>query len=127
MEKALAGLLVTLTTAGCFTLGRSDGPSPQHADSSSVLMLHIENNQWPDMDIYVDGGIGMPQSVGIVPGKSERYFELSKALFVGVDEVRLIANPFGSTQQMISEPLEVSSESVRWRINSTGSTRLFNM
>lgn len=127
MRTALAGLLVTLTTAGCVALVRSDDPSLQHNDSSSVLMLYVENNQWPDMDIYVDGGIGMPQLVGSVRGKSEGYFELSKALFYGIDQVRLIADPFGSTQHMISEPLDVSSQSVRWRINSTGSTRLFSM
>lgn len=90
-------------------------------------MLHVENQQWPDMDVYVAGGVGALQAVGIVRGRSERRFELSRALFRGADKVRLIAKPFGTTQELVSEPLDIRDRTATWRLNRSGSTRLFTM
>lgn len=125
MRTAVAVLLVTLAGAGC---GPHRGPGPATPQKAgSVLMLHVENDQWSDMDIYVAGGIGAPQVVGIVPGKSDRYFELPHALFDGADELRLIAEPFGSTQRIVSEPLQVGDQSVEWLLDQSGRSRLNRM
>lgn len=125
MGAARAGLLIVLAGTAC-------GPHSERGPRSDsplggVLMLHVENHQWPDMDVYVAGGVGAPQVVGIVRGKSEQRFELSRALFRGTHEVRLIAKPFGTTQELVSDPLDIRDRTARWRLNRSGSTRLLTM
>lgn len=124
MARVVTGALILVVASGCAP--HADGPRAT-ASSSSVLTIHIENELWFDMDIFVEGGIGAPQLVGIAPAKSIVTFRMKTSLFDTAAEIRLIADPHGSTQRMVSDPMAVGIYSARWYLKAAGSTRLVIM
>ena len=121
MRAAIAGVVVSLAAVGCGAHEYGpEGASPR----LGVVMILVENDQWYDMNIFVEGGTGVSQPLGIVPGRTVRQFELSNALFRGDDQIRLIADALGSTARVVSDPVDVGAQSLHWTLERAGGNRI---
>lgn len=126
MKAGVAGIALAIALAGCAGADGAHVRGPEFP--TGEMIIHVENRQWAAMDIYIEGAIGAPQLVGTAPGRSRVAFPLPKSVLRGASEVRLIADPSGSTQRMISEPVDVEgSHDVEWEIRKSGLTRLVVM
>jgi hypothetical protein len=79
--------------------------------------LIVENNNWADMTVYVVIS-GFRARVGSVASFSQARFVLSEAL-IGAGAIRLLADPIGSNQAFISDPIHVNpGQQVRFRLEN---------
>jgi hypothetical protein len=80
--------------------------------------LFVENNNWSDMTVYIVRD-GMRSRVGSIPSFTRSRFVLSPAMIGGVGEIRLLADPLGSNQRYLSEPILVNpGQQVRFRVEN---------
>ena len=80
--------------------------------------LMVENNNWMDMTVYVVRD-GLRSRVGSVTSFTRSRFVLTPAMIGGVGEIRLLADPLGSNQQFLSEPILVNEgQQVRFRVEN---------
>jgi hypothetical protein len=80
--------------------------------------LIVENNNWADMTVYLVRD-GMQSRVGSVPSLSRSRFVLSDALVGGLGEIRLLADPIGSSQRFLSQPIHVlPGQQVQFRLEN---------
>jgi hypothetical protein len=80
--------------------------------------LLVENNNWADMNVFLVRD-GMRTRVGSVPSLSRSLFVLSDAMVGGAGELRLLADPIGSSQVFVSQPIHVQpGQQVRFRLEN---------
>lgn len=121
MSRLVAAMAVV--AAGCATGGEEAYQAP--AGDGFDVVINVENDQWYEMRIFVEGGIGAQKILGNVPARSSRTFTLPRQLVGSASELRLIADPRGSARQIISQPLDMSrGHNVQWQLQSSGVARL---
>lgn len=122
MSRIVMGAALALAVGGC---ARGAEVQPDTGSTAGEMMIYVENRQWNDMDILVEGAIGGSQFLGTVSGRATGVFQLPAALLHGASQIRLIADPHESTQRIISEPLEVGQgHSAQWELRKSGLSRL---
>lgn len=126
MSRLLAAMAVTVVAGGCATSGEQASWAPQ-SDGFDVV-INVENDQFHEMRIFVEGGIGAQKILGNVPPRSSRTFTLPRQLVGSSSELRLIADPWGSSRQIMSQPLDITrGHNLQWQLKSSGTTRLRTM
>lgn len=123
MSRLLGAMAVAVVAGGCATGGEQVHWAPE-SDGFDVV-INVDNDQFYEVRIFVEGGIGAQKILGNVPPHSSRTFTLPRQLVGSSDELRLIADPLGSARQMISQPLDMTrGHNLQWQLRSSGTARL---
>ncbi len=80
---------------------RSTQVEDRPTDRSTMV---VENNNWSDMTVYILRD-GIRTRLGSVPSMGRSSFKLTSALVGGTGELRVLADPMGSAQKWMSQPL----------------------
>lgn len=112
----LAAALLAATACG-IGRGSDDGqPRPNYRDNP--VTLEVENRSWATMHVYVVSG-GQWESLGQVTSQTTESYELSSSMLGTSDEVRLAADPVGSTRAYLSDPVLVRpGDRVSWTLQN---------
>ena len=109
-----AALVIAATTGACAPATQTHGVD----EFSGRTTVVVENNNWQDMTLYVLRN-GVRARLGSVPALSQARFVLSPTHIAGTGEVRILADPLGSSQKWTSQPINVSPGSeVRFRLEN---------
>ena len=80
--------------------------------------LTVENNNWQDMTVYVVRD-GMKARLGSVAALGRTQFRLPDAMIGGTGELRLMADPLGSTSRFTTQPIVIMpGQRVRFRLEN---------
>lgn len=80
--------------------------------------LTVENNNWQDMTVYVVRD-GVRARLGSVPALGRSNFTFPEAMIGGASEVRLMADPLGSSARFTTQPISVMrGQRVRFRLEN---------
>lgn len=100
----LAGLtllsLTLLALSACATL---PSKAPDH---DRVVRITVANHQWADMTVFIESN-GFRKRLGLVSTGQEALFRFPSHRLPGGPSFRLIADPIGSTEVMVSEPIPI--------------------
>lgn len=112
----LAAALLAATACG-IGRGPEDGqPRPNYRDNP--VTLEVENRAWATMHVYVVSG-GQWESLGQVTSQTTDSYELSSTIMGTSDEIRLAADPVGSTRAYLSDPVLVRpGDRVSWTLQN---------
>lgn len=126
MTRTLAALAVTLAIGGCAS-GNQWG-NQQATSETGDVMVRVANDQLFQMTVYVEGGVGARKFVGTVGPRSTSILRLPRHIVERGVDIRLIADPVGSTQEMVSESLNPGNGNwIEWKLRRGGSNRLHVM
>lgn len=110
-------LLVALVLAGCATVSGKRGERDRSPREAPVTLV-VRNYNWNTVHVYVMGG-GQTVSLGQLTTMDRATYVIPTSLLVSEQSVRLIADPIGSVQAYISEPVFVSpGDRIEWSINN---------
>ena len=110
-----AALVAVFTASACAPV--SQGAQAGQIEREQTVLL-VENNNWADMAIYIVRD-GMRTRLGTAPSLRSAKFALSDALVGGSAEIRLLADPIGSSQRFLSQPIHVMpGHQVRFRLEN---------
>lgn len=113
----LAALLVAATACGALSRGPDDRP-PRATYDDSPVMIEVENRAWSTMHVYVIAG-GQWESLGQVTSQTTEVYELPASMMGVRDEIRLAADPIGSTRAFFSDPVLVRpGDRVAWTLQN---------
>lgn len=112
----LVAALLGVTACG-IGRGSDDGqPRPNYRDNP--VTLEVENRSWATMHVYVVSG-GQWESLGQVTSQTTESYELSSSMVATSDEIRLAADPVGSTRAYLSDPVLVRpGDRVSWTLQN---------
>lgn len=99
----------TLLGACAPSTGRSltsDGPTPGPAPRRVNTTVAVENNNWSAMTVYVLRGSSRVR-LGMVTSMSSAVFKIPASLLNTGADVRLVADPIGSSQVFVSPNVQV--------------------
>lgn len=117
---------MALAITGCVTAGQESYTADE--EDRFNVSVRVENDQWFEMRIFVEGGIGAQKFLGNVQPRSASAFMLPAHLVNSGAELRLLADPIGSTQQMLSDPLDIGDgHNIQWKLRKSGGDRLIIM
>lgn len=100
---AMASLLIA---AGGACSSASDGRPANAFAGETATRVVVNNNNWSDMTVYATRD-GATVRLGSVTSMSSARFELPAAM-LGAGELRLIADPLGSTSTYRTQPVLVT-------------------
>jgi hypothetical protein len=121
----IAAMVVAATLSGCIA---SQQVPLASSNGGPDILLRVENSHIFDMRIYLDGAVGRQNFLGTVPARRSTVLRLPRSLFDGSTDLRLVADPIGSTQQVTSDLLDLRGvRHVEWVLRSGGSSRLVTM
>jgi hypothetical protein len=110
-------LLAGLVVAGCATAG-GKGASGATSLRDAPVTLYVRNYNWNTVHVYVMGG-GQTLSLGQLTTMDTATYVIPRSILSADQSVRLIADPSGSVQAYISEPVFVTAgDRVEWTINN---------
>jgi hypothetical protein len=112
----LGAAVVAMTGLG----GCAPKQGPQEASDfvRERTVLSVENNNWQDMTVYLVRD-GVRARLGSVPALGRSSFTLPDALIGGSGEVRLMADPLGSSSRFTTQPIHVMrGQQVRFRLEN---------
>ena len=95
---------MTLTAACAHTSHVSD----QEAQEQEPTVLKVENQGFPDMNIFVLAESSNRVRLGTVTGTSNAYFTLPSYLIRGIRELRFQALPIATTRGPLSQSIMVT-------------------
>lgn len=85
---------------------------------SDRSVLVVENNNWQDMTLYVLRD-GTRMRLGAVTALSKGRFTLPSAATAGTGELRIMADPLGSSATWTSQPIHVMpGQELRFRLEN---------
>lgn len=96
-----AAFAVAIGLGACAPMTRSTQVEDRPTDRSTMV---VENNNWSDMTVYILRD-GIRTRLGSVPSMGRSSFKLTSALVGGTGELRVLADPMGSAQKWMSQPL----------------------
>lgn len=116
----LAVLAVALWIAGCASAGARRNADP-HGVTQPVRIV-VQNDNWMDMNVYVQTYSGVRFRIGSVTTGTTRAFTIPSAR-MGSGAVRLLGDPVGSSEVSATDLLNVQPGSTAyWRIGSRPGT-----
>lgn len=111
MAVATAALLAT----GCASAG--ERPARSGFDDGNTT-IRVTNNNWSDMTIYLVRH-GTRQRLGMVTSQGVGIFRVPAHAVESASDVRLIADPIGSSVTYASEPIMISpGQEMEWRLEN---------
>jgi hypothetical protein len=114
--SALACAALALAVIACSQSTRSAGPSG--AAPASATTVIVENNNWLDMNVYVLRS-GARLRLGTVPSIATRRFALPAGATIATNDVRLEADPIGSSRSFVSSPIPfIEGDDIIWRLEN---------
>ena len=109
-----AAVAVALTMGACGPANRQAAEQEQ-SDRATLL---VENNNWQDMTLYLLRD-GMRTRLGSVTAMGRGRFVLPAAAVMGSGDVRIVADPLGSSQVWTSQPIHVMpGQHVRFKLEN---------
>jgi hypothetical protein len=109
-----AAFAVAIVLGGCtpMSANREIGTREDRA------VLVIENNNWADMTIYALRD-GVRSRIGQVTALGRSKFVLPSAMTTGTAELRIMADPIGSSNRWVSQPVMVlPGQELRFRLEN---------
>lgn len=107
--------LVAVFAGACTPMTRNAGVDGPSTEKTTMV---VENNNWSDMTVYILRD-GVRTRMGAVPSMGRATFVLSSALVGGTGEIRVQADPLGSSNKWTSQPiLIVPGNQVRFRLEN---------
>lgn len=103
MNTLVAAALAVTLSACAGNAGPQSGPLPPEGPSTEV---QVTNNNWADMNVYVERG-GMRTRLGTVTSMTSRRFDIPRAFTTSSSSVRLVADPIGSRESHMTQPVQV--------------------
>lgn len=104
LRNLVAVLAVAATAAACSASdGARTGPQPARADAAKV---RVTNSNWSDMTVYVERS-GHRSRLGTVTSMQTSTFKIPPSMMSGTGNLRLVADPMGSTQPYVTPTLQV--------------------
>jgi hypothetical protein len=101
--------------AGCASVSQN-ADSDEPATSRTTLV--VENNNWADMAVYLINN-GTRARLGSAPSFSRTRFVLPDALVGARGQIRILADPIGSSQRFLSDEILVRpGQQVRLRVEN---------
>ncbi len=119
-RAALVTLAASTLLSACAGAG-AQYVAPHGANrKTEKIEVAVTNNNWMDMDVYVLRGSARMR-LGSVTSMTGAVFEVPRGLNVGSEgNLRLLADPVGSSQTYISDPILVQPGSrVVWSLENT--------
>ena len=112
-------VLMMLSAAVLLAGGCAHGKAATADDSTpEKATIRVTNNNWSDMTIYLLRGTER-RRLGTVGSNSTGVFQLPEYVLVGSGDIRLLADPLGSTRTYLSPLLLVSpGQQVEWRLEN---------
>jgi hypothetical protein len=98
-----ATVFAAVVTTACSRATRSADIASEIAPVGSAVRLHVNNNHFADMNVFVIDG-GMRTRVGFVPGESAADLPLDRWYRPGTP-MRLVASPIGGGGVAASDPV----------------------
>jgi len=104
-RRLLAALLPAVLAAAPITACRSKPPEAPAPNAPTTV--RVENQGFPDMDIYVLDQSGTRQRLGTVTGSSTQVLTIPSNLVFGGATLRFIADPVGARRAPVSDQIAV--------------------
>lgn len=108
--KAIHGIIAAATAltlnacAGGTGMDGATGPRPK--TEARAVMVQVQNNNWSDMVVYLVQGTQRVR-LGMVTSMSTQSFPVARSAISSTGQVRLMADPIGSSRGYLSDPLNV--------------------
>ena len=114
-RAALHALMLTLAAAGPTGCVFKRGVSQREEDT---VVIRVSNNHPLDVTVYAVHS-GMRMRLGTVSTASTVRFQLSLHTISPTGELRLLADPIGTTRSTLSEPIQVyAGQTVEWTLGA---------
>lgn len=105
-------LLLVLAAGACMATG--GGHASEYAERP--VTVSVENQNWHTVHVYVLAG-GQSQSLGQVSSQSTGEFQVPATIMGSRQEIRLVADPVGTTRGFISDRILVRPGNlVEWTV-----------
>jgi len=112
-------LALLLPLAGCMSSGGgSDGETSPRRDSyrDNPVRVRVENQNWRAIHVYAVAG-GQIKSMGQLSSQQTDTFELPVSILGSRQEIRLLADPIGSDEGTLSDPILIHpGDLVEWTL-----------
>jgi len=105
MKSVFSRWTLGLVAAAALGCGRSQASTDVDPNASTRLV--VENQAFPDMDIFVLEG-GRRVRLGMANGNSKATFTIPKYLVRGLTSLRFYADPVGGNRTPVTEEIQVS-------------------
>jgi len=121
--KGVSQSLIALAAAAVIAGGCASATGTtqsQNADAASErTMIRVNNHNWSDMTVYlVRDGVRM--RLGLVSSLETRMFEVPTSHLISTGEVRLVADPIGSSRVVTSPPVLIApGQRAEWRLENS--------
>jgi hypothetical protein len=110
-------LLAASLVGGCASMGGKGGGDDTSMRDAPVT-LSVRNYNWNTVHIYVMGA-GQNVSLGQLSSMDTATYVIPRSILASDRSVRLIADPIGSRQAYISDPVFVTAgDRIEWTINN---------
>lgn len=122
MTRKVLTLAVAATVTACAPGASRDAPElpGQPAPGQADILVDVENDRPVQLKIFATRA-NMRFLVGEVGGRQQATFRLPPMILRGEGELRLVAEPRGSTQFQESEPIVLTdARLVKWRLRRGG-------
>lgn len=119
---AVCLLAAVLALSGCGAFSGQGGANPvptgdRNAEGEDIS-VRIENNAWDAIHVYVVAGSRW-NSLGVVSSQGRSDYTVPSSSLGGRGEIRLVADPIGSTEGYFSDPILVEpGDRVEWTLQN---------
>lgn len=123
LVPSLAAILaaVVLATSACGAFSRQPGgadPVMEEDEGPQEITVRVRNNAWSAIHVYVAMGAQW-ESLGVVSSQNSADYEIPRGMMGGRGEIRLVADPIGSTEGYFSDPILVEpGDRVEWTLQN---------
>jgi hypothetical protein len=100
----LAAVAVALSTVACATGGPGRAGGGLRGEESA--QVEVKNNNWANIAVYLVRS-GMRTRLGMVTSMKTEIFRIPRALLGGTEDVRLVADPIGSSEVYTTPAVQV--------------------
>jgi hypothetical protein len=114
-RHALLAVAATLLTTACSS---ATYPTREIARENAPTQIQVKNHNWMDMTVYAIRNGSRIRLGSVVSGTTAR-FPLPRGFDLSSGALRLVADPIGSSETFVSEPIATSSGTVvNWTIEN---------
>lgn len=114
LSRALLTVMLALAAGACFASGSGRGGNVSYTDNP--VTVEVKNQSWSTVHVYLLTG-GQYSSLGQLTSQNTEQYEVTARMMSGRHEVRLAADPVGSNQGFISDPIVVNpGDLVSWTL-----------